>query len=105
VEELRECWVLALGHLHAAGFAHGDLYSKHVLVRAGPRFCFLDWQRARLWKKVPIAIRQMDLATLDATMPDTLAGDRMRLACLRAYLVKARDAHGNRGPVLFGVLA
>jgi len=82
----------ALGHelarLHAGGFQHGDLYSKHVLAGPGPRFCFLDWQRARKWKRVPTAVRQLDLAMLDATVPDELVSNRARLACLRAYLGK-----------------
>jgi tRNA A-37 threonylcarbamoyl transferase component Bud32 len=79
----------ALGHqlarLHAAGFEHGDLYCKHVLVGPGPRFCFLDWQRAHQWKKLPWARRRRDLACLDATCPASVASKRVRLACLGAY--------------------
>jgi hypothetical protein len=80
---------VALARLHAAGFDHADLYSKHVLVHAdaheGIRFTFLDWQRSRrgrpCWTR-----RRRDLAALDATLSDELATPRDRLALLRAYL-------------------
>ena len=75
-----------LAKIHAAGFQHGDLYTKHVLVGPGPRFCFLDWQRSRQWRQVPWASRCRDLATLDATLPASLAAGRVRLACLRSYM-------------------
>ena len=38
----------ALAQMHAAGFTHPDLYSKHVLVGPdGKSVQFLDWQRSR----------------------------------------------------------
>src|SRR5262249_36286830 len=64
----------------------GDLYSKHILVGPGLRVCMLDWQRARKWKQVPWARRCRDLAALDATLPESLASNSLRLACLRSYL-------------------
>jgi hypothetical protein len=80
----------ALARIHAAGFDHPDLCSKHVLVdRAadgGLSFAFLDWQRSRRRPRVGWAVRRRDLAALDATLADDLATARDRLACLRAYL-------------------
>jgi heptose I phosphotransferase len=78
----------ALARLHEAGFVHGDLYAKHVLLReADGEFCLLDWQRARCGAMAR-ACRIRDLACLHATLPDDLAGPRERFACLRAYLGK-----------------
>jgi tRNA A-37 threonylcarbamoyl transferase component Bud32 len=76
----------ALARMHAAGFEHGDLYAKHVLVGQGPRFCFLDWQRARRRNRLTWGCRCRDLASLDATLPESLANDRDRLVCVRSYL-------------------
>jgi heptose I phosphotransferase len=75
----------ALARLHAAGFAHGDLYAKHVLVGPGGDVTFLDWQRTR---RGPPSLRRRahDLAALHATLADDLAWPRDRLRCLRAYL-------------------
>ena len=74
-----------LARIHAAGFQHSDLYTKHVLVAPGPSFCFLDWQRSRYRRQISWAGRCRDLATLDATLPESVAADRVRLACLRSY--------------------
>ena len=71
--------------MHAAGFTHGDLYSKHILVGPGPRFCILDWQRAG--KKPEFrGARLADLATLNATLAESSASDRLRVVFLRHYL-------------------
>jgi tRNA A-37 threonylcarbamoyl transferase component Bud32 len=81
-----------LARTHAAGVDHPDLYAKHVLVHrdAGAfRFCFLDWQRSRRTTRVSWRRRLRDLAALDASLADDLAGDRERLRCLRAYLAAA----------------
>ncbi len=79
-----------LARIHAAGFDHPDLYSKHILVSAGPGECpsfhFLDWQRSRRRRRVSWSLRARDLAALDATLADDLASPRDRLAFLRAYL-------------------
>ncbi|HYT95135.1 MAG TPA: lipopolysaccharide kinase InaA family protein [Gemmataceae bacterium] len=92
----------ALARMHAAGFDHPDLYSKHVLVSGTPgptlTFHFLDWQRSRRgrlgWRQ-----RWRDLAALDATLAEELATPRERLACLRAYL-RSTAASGLRVPAL-----
>jgi tRNA A-37 threonylcarbamoyl transferase component Bud32 len=84
----------AVAHMHAQGFWHGDLYTKHVLVKSGPQFCFLDWQRGRHRKKFAWAWRCHDLATLDATLPESLADDSVRRVCLRSYMKTL-----GRGPV------
>ena len=76
----------ALARMHAAGFTHPDLYSKHVLVGAdGESVQFLDWQRSRRRLVVDARRRARDLAALHATLADELARPRERLACLRAY--------------------
>ena len=77
----------ALAHMHAAGFTHPDVYSKHVLVGAdGETVQFLDWQRSRRRLVLDPDRRARDLAALHATLADELARPRERLACLRAYL-------------------
>jgi tRNA A-37 threonylcarbamoyl transferase component Bud32 len=77
-----------LARLHDAGFAHPDLFAKHVLISevGTDRVCFLDWARARKRLAVSWRTRLRDLAVLDATLHASLAGDRLRLRCLRAYL-------------------
>jgi tRNA A-37 threonylcarbamoyl transferase component Bud32 len=79
-----------LARIHAAGFGHPDLYSKHILVSAGPgekpSFHFLDWQRSRRRQCMSWAVRSRDLAALEATLADELASPRDRIAFLRAYL-------------------
>jgi tRNA A-37 threonylcarbamoyl transferase component Bud32 len=84
-----------LARLHAAGFAHADLYSKHVLVDpTNETIHVLDWQRAQRMVRVGWHRRCRDLAALDATLADDLATPRERLVCLLAYLraVPAGDA-------------
>jgi len=78
-----------LARLHGAGFQHRDLYSKHVLVgrhHASWRFCLVDWQRGRHTCRLTWFQRLRDLATLDATLANDIAGRRERLLCWRAYL-------------------
>jgi tRNA A-37 threonylcarbamoyl transferase component Bud32 len=85
----------ALARLHAAGFAHADLYSKHVLVDPTcETIHVLDWQRALRAVRIGWCRRCRDLAALDATLADELATPRERLVCLLAYLraVPAQDA-------------
>lgn len=82
-----------LGKIHAAGFDHPDLYSKHVFVTpADGRIRLLDWQRSR--RRLALSPRQRwrDLAALHATVADDLATPRERLACLIAYLRVVRRA-------------
>jgi tRNA A-37 threonylcarbamoyl transferase component Bud32 len=80
----------ALALMHAAGFDHPDLYSKHVFVNADGRDChFLDWQRSRRGS-VSHNRRVRDLATLNATLAEEFVSARERLACLFAYALAAR---------------
>ncbi len=77
-----------LAKTHDAGFAHPDLFGKHVLV--GPDacdnpICILDWQRTRHSPVLGWHTRRRDLARLDATLHESLASDRLRMRCLRAY--------------------
>lgn len=77
----------ALARIHAAGFDHPDLYSKHVLVSPETgAVVFVDWQRSHRRRQLSSARRCRDLAALDATLSDELATSRERLLCLRAYL-------------------
>jgi tRNA A-37 threonylcarbamoyl transferase component Bud32 len=81
----------ALARVHAAGYDHPDLYSKHVLISPAPApqflaFRFLDWQRSRRRPHVSWSRRWRDLAALDATLADELATPRERLIALHAYL-------------------
>ncbi len=84
-----------LAKMHDAGFAHPDLFAKHVLVNpesdTAP-ICILDWQRARYSPGLSWHARRRDLSLLDATLHETLASNRLRLRCLRAY----RDALADR---------
>lgn len=76
-----------LARLHAAGFDHPDLYTKHVLIGSDPfRIVLLDWQRSQHRDSVPWSDRLRDLAALDATLADELVSPRERLRCLDAYL-------------------
>jgi tRNA A-37 threonylcarbamoyl transferase component Bud32 len=75
----------ALARMHAAGFDHPDLFSKHIFVsKDGQKFHFLDWQRSRRGL-VNDRQRARDLATLNATLDDTSVCARDRLECLRSY--------------------
>jgi heptose I phosphotransferase len=83
---LARCLGASLAHMHATGFTHPDLYSKHVLI--GPNadsIQFLDWQRSRRRLAVHARRRARDLAALHATLTDDLADPRERLVCLGAY--------------------
>jgi tRNA A-37 threonylcarbamoyl transferase component Bud32 len=72
--------------LHAAGFEHRDFYSAHVLVEPMSwNISFLDVQRCRMHPRVSWQARLRDLATLDATLADDLAGPEERSALVRAY--------------------
>jgi hypothetical protein len=79
----------AIARMHAAGFFHRDLSSKHVLIAedgGGYRFCFLDWQRACRLERLSWHQRLADLAMLDATLADAWASLRDRMTCWQAYL-------------------
>jgi hypothetical protein len=79
-----------IARLHAAGFDHPDLYSKHVLVAPdGELVHFIDWQRSRRRRSLGNLQRCRNLAALHATVADGLASPRDRLACFRSYLQSA----------------
>jgi tRNA A-37 threonylcarbamoyl transferase component Bud32 len=95
-----------LAALHAAGFDHADLYAKHVLVGpAASAIHFLDWQRARHWRRLPWRRRLNDLAALDATVADESASPGERLRCLRSYLRSAASEPRSRPQPLRDVSA
>jgi tRNA A-37 threonylcarbamoyl transferase component Bud32 len=86
----------AVARLHDAGFAHGDLYAKHVLVEPHTEAVyFLDWQRSSYQVRVGWRPRRRDLAALHASLADDLARPRERLACLGAYLRSAGRPGGS----------
>src|SRR6516225_4610178 len=77
----------SVARIHAQGFLHGDLYSKHVLIRpADGSIHFLDWQRSQVGSRRSQRHRLNDLAALNATIAEHLASPRERLACFRSYL-------------------
>jgi tRNA A-37 threonylcarbamoyl transferase component Bud32 len=84
-----------LARMHAAGFDHPNLYSKHILVQGTDQaICLLDWQRSCWRRRVSWRRRCRDLAALEATLADDLATPRERLICLRAYLRTASRSAG-----------
>jgi tRNA A-37 threonylcarbamoyl transferase component Bud32 len=90
-----------LARMHDAGFDHHDLFAKHILagLRDGAfRFCLLDWQRGQQRRTMSWRQRCRNLAVLDATLHGSLANDRLRLRCLRAYL--SAVAPGTNPPPL-----
>jgi tRNA A-37 threonylcarbamoyl transferase component Bud32 len=88
----------SLARLHASGFVHGDLYSKHVLVHPDRHEVRLvDWQRGRCRKRLKAVERWRDLAALNATLAEPLAEPRERLVFLRAYLCAAELRRGRIG--------
>jgi hypothetical protein len=87
----------ALAHVHDAGFAHPDLYAKHVLV--DPRdhkISLLDWQRTPREHRISLRGGWRDLAALDATLAEDLAEPNERRLCLRAYLAARLTASLGR---------
>ncbi len=75
-----------LGRMHNAGFAHRDLYAKHILVHPEDQSLHvLDWQRSPRPHHLSLRERWHDLAALDVTLAEELAGPRERSSCLYAY--------------------
>jgi tRNA A-37 threonylcarbamoyl transferase component Bud32 len=76
-----------IARMHEAGIEHPDLYAKHLLVgREGKLVAILDWQRSRKPRRLSWRIRCRDLAALNASLPEELAGRADRLAFMLAYL-------------------
>jgi tRNA A-37 threonylcarbamoyl transferase component Bud32 len=77
----------SVAELHATGFDHPDLFSKHILVHPdNGRIGFLDWQRSSRRSSLKARSRWRDLAALNASVGDHLITPRERIACLQAYL-------------------
>jgi tRNA A-37 threonylcarbamoyl transferase component Bud32 len=77
----------AVARLHAAGFTHPDLYSKHVFIGVPDQtVAFIDFQRTRQRPVVSWRSRWRDLAALDASLGDHLVSLRERLLFLATYL-------------------
>ena len=79
-----------VGRFHQLGYIHRDLYLSHIFLSDGdsphPRFVLIDLQRVM---KNPFRHRRWrahDLAQLDYSVPQSVAGPRQRLRFLRAYL-------------------
>jgi tRNA A-37 threonylcarbamoyl transferase component Bud32 len=71
-----------VGTWHACGMFHGDLHPGNLLCRPegdGMAFCFLDIERTRRYRRLPLRARVNDLVKLNyERLPVTLA-DRMRV--------------------------
>ncbi len=76
----------AIAKLHLASFDHPDLYSKHVLVGPDGSSHIVNWQRSRRLRSLGARRRCQNLAALHATLGNSLASARDRLACLRSYV-------------------
>ncbi|HTU89646.1 MAG TPA: lipopolysaccharide kinase InaA family protein [Gemmataceae bacterium] len=75
-----------LARLHTAGFHHPDLYANHLIIDpANASIRLLDWQRACLRRTLSWRERRRGLASLHATIDDSLAAPEERLLCLRSY--------------------
>lgn len=84
---------LEVARLHACGFDHPDLYSKHVLIdnRTG-QIVFLDWLRCQRRHPLSWDRRIRSLAALHATVAEDVVTPRERLAFWHAYLEVADPA-------------
>jgi len=94
-----------VARLHATGVSQPDLYSSHIVVANesdGWRFAFLDFQRSRLFRKIPIRSRVRDLAALFATLPERLADQHERRLLLDSY-IETSGLSGERSRVADGI--
>jgi tRNA A-37 threonylcarbamoyl transferase component Bud32 len=88
---------VTLARLHNAGFAHRDLYAKHILVRPDNQsLYFLDWQRSYPRHQLTAAERCRDLAALEATLAEGWATPCERRLCFRAYCRSANIGRRSR---------
>jgi len=72
-----------VAHMHARGFAHGQLFWRNVLVRSGPdgapEFLFLDAAPPRRWARLTCAAWLRDLShTAASAAPFTSRTERLR---------------------------
>jgi tRNA A-37 threonylcarbamoyl transferase component Bud32 len=80
-----------VAHLHNKGIEHPDLYAKHVLVDPQTqRLALVDWQRSRFPQRLSFQDCCRDLAALNASLADELAGAEIRREFLRAYYAARR---------------
>jgi tRNA A-37 threonylcarbamoyl transferase component Bud32 len=84
-----------VARMHEMGIEHPDLYAKHVLVDPQTqRFALIDWQRSRTPRRLSIQDCCRDLAALNASLSDELAGDQFRGEFLQAY-ARARNFNSS----------
>ena len=81
-----------LAELHDRGIVYPDLYAKHTMVdQVSGGITLIDWQRARIRAKVSWRERCRELAALNASLADDLAGPAERRVFLLAYLRHTRS--------------
>ncbi len=82
------CFGSEIARLHATGVSQPDLHSSHIVVANrgdGWRFAFLDFQRSRVFRRLPISARVRDLAALLATLSERLVDQHERRLLLDSY--------------------
>ena len=74
-------------HMHEAGLASPDLFTRHIFVEPGPTpgFCLIDMARLDRRGRIPAWMRARDLAALNVTAPLRHVSRRERLRFLAAY--------------------
>lgn len=91
---LAERIAATLARLHQTGFTHPDLYAKHVFVNPQDlSIALIDFQRTMRCRRVSWRQRWRDLAALDASLGEHLAGNTLRLRLLRSYLHETGASH------------
>ena len=96
-----------VGRLHACGICHGDLRPGNVLVAETAddwRFFFLDNERTRAYRRLPLAMRVKNLVQIGMLFEDCLGRtDRMRF--FKAYLRENPALAGRQKPLAAEVYA
>ncbi len=70
-----------IGRLHRAGIYHGDLRLGNVLCREtedGSGFCFIDNERTRVYRRLPMARRLQNLVQANMMLRGVTMTDRLR---------------------------
>ncbi|MFL5340453.1 MAG: lipopolysaccharide kinase InaA family protein [Gemmataceae bacterium] len=76
-----------IAQIHNQRIEYPDLYAKHILIHpVTGELTLLDWQRARQLTQISWRERCRELAALNASIADELAGRAERLAFLAEYL-------------------
>ncbi|HLW68796.1 MAG TPA: lipopolysaccharide kinase InaA family protein, partial [Gemmataceae bacterium] len=82
--------------MHDKGIEHPDLYAKHVFVDPQTmRFALIDWQRSRKPRRLSFPECCRDLAALNGSLADELAGDQVRREFLRLYCQRRGHEAGS----------